>query len=86
MVDTGRPAQSLVAERGLLQISDDDTLRSAVRKILAENPDQVASFRGGKTTVIQWLLGQVMRTTGGRANPQAVRKILEEELTRGSKE
>jgi aspartyl-tRNA(Asn)/glutamyl-tRNA(Gln) amidotransferase subunit B len=75
-----------VAERGLLQITDEDTLRIAVRKTLAENPDQVASFRSGKTTVIQWLLGQVMRTTGGRANPQTVRIILEEELARGSKD
>jgi aspartyl-tRNA(Asn)/glutamyl-tRNA(Gln) amidotransferase subunit B len=86
MIDTGKPAQGLVAERGLLQITDEDTLRIAVRKTLAENPDQVASFRGGKTTVIQWLLGQVMRTTGGRANPQTVRIILEEELARGSKD
>jgi aspartyl-tRNA(Asn)/glutamyl-tRNA(Gln) amidotransferase subunit B len=86
MIDTGKPAQGLVAERGLLQISDDDTLRTAVRRTLAENPDQVTSFHGGKTTVIQWLLGQVMRTTGGRANPTSVRKILEEELARGSKE
>ncbi len=86
MIDTGKPAQALVAERGLLQISDEDELRTAVRKTLAENPDQVASYRGGKTTVIQWLLGQVMRTSGGRANPQSVRKILEEELARGSGE
>jgi aspartyl-tRNA(Asn)/glutamyl-tRNA(Gln) amidotransferase subunit B len=76
----------LVAERGLGQISDEDTLRSAVRKTLAENPDQAASFRAGKTSVIQWLLGQVMKTTGGRANPQTVRKMLEEELARGSNE
>jgi aspartyl-tRNA(Asn)/glutamyl-tRNA(Gln) amidotransferase subunit B len=86
MIDTGKPAQTLVAEKGLLQISDEDALRTAVRKTLAENPDQVASYRGGKTTVIQWLLGQVMRTTGGRANPQSVRKILEEELARGNGE
>jgi aspartyl-tRNA(Asn)/glutamyl-tRNA(Gln) amidotransferase subunit B len=86
MVDTGKPAAALVAEHGLQQISDEDTLRTAARKILAENPDQVKSFRGGKTTVIQWLLGRVMKTTGGRANPQTARKILEEELAAGSKE
>jgi aspartyl-tRNA(Asn)/glutamyl-tRNA(Gln) amidotransferase subunit B len=86
MIDTGKTAEALVAERGLGQISDEDTLRSAVRKTLAENPDQAASFRAGKTSVIQWLLGQVMKTTGGRANPQRVRKMLEEELARGSNE
>jgi aspartyl-tRNA(Asn)/glutamyl-tRNA(Gln) amidotransferase subunit B len=80
MLDTGKSAETLVSERGLQQIADEKTLRAAVRKVLADNPEQVASFRGGKTTVIQWLLGQVMRSTGGRANPQAIRKILEEEL------
>jgi aspartyl-tRNA(Asn)/glutamyl-tRNA(Gln) amidotransferase subunit B len=83
MLDTGKSAEALVAERGLQQIGDADTLRAAVRKVLAENPEQVESFRKGKTTVIQWLLGQVMKTTGGRANPQTVRKILEEELSGG---
>jgi aspartyl-tRNA(Asn)/glutamyl-tRNA(Gln) amidotransferase subunit B len=81
MIRSGKSADALVAERNLLQISDEGTLREAVRRILAENPDQVASYRGGKTTVIQWLLGRVMKTTGGRANPQTVRKLLEDELT-----
>jgi len=86
MIDTRKTAEALVSERSLGQITDEDALRSAVRKTLAENPDQVASLRGGKTSVIQWLLGQVMKTTGGRANPQTVRKMLEEELARGSRE
>jgi aspartyl-tRNA(Asn)/glutamyl-tRNA(Gln) amidotransferase subunit B len=81
MLNTGKPADALVAERGLQQIGDSDTLRVAVREVLAGNPGQVELFRKGKTTVIQWLLGQVMKTTGGRANPQTVRKILEEELS-----
>jgi aspartyl-tRNA(Asn)/glutamyl-tRNA(Gln) amidotransferase subunit B len=80
MIDTGKSAQALVSERGLQQIGDDETLRAAVRQVLADHPEQAASYRGGKTSVIQWLLGQVMKSTGGRANPQAVRKILEEEL------
>jgi aspartyl-tRNA(Asn)/glutamyl-tRNA(Gln) amidotransferase subunit B len=81
MVDTGKSAEALVAERGLQQIGDEGTLRAAVRKVLADNPGQVASYRKGKTTVIQWLLGQVMKTTSGRANPQTARKLLEEELS-----
>jgi aspartyl-tRNA(Asn)/glutamyl-tRNA(Gln) amidotransferase subunit B len=81
MINTGKSAAALVDERGLQQIDDEDSLRAAVRKALADNPDQVASFRSGKTTVIQWLLGQVMKATGGKANPQTVRKLLEEELT-----
>jgi aspartyl-tRNA(Asn)/glutamyl-tRNA(Gln) amidotransferase subunit B len=81
MIDTGKTAEALVSERGLQQIGDEDTLRAAVRKVVADNPEQVDSYRKGKTTVIQWLLGRVMKTTGGRANPQAVRKLLEEELS-----
>jgi aspartyl-tRNA(Asn)/glutamyl-tRNA(Gln) amidotransferase subunit B len=81
MLDTGKSAEALVAERGLMQIADDDTLRAAIRGVLAENPGQAASYRGGKTTVIQWLVGQVMKSTGGRANPKTVRTLLEEELS-----
>jgi aspartyl-tRNA(Asn)/glutamyl-tRNA(Gln) amidotransferase subunit B len=84
MLDTGKTADALVAERGLLQIGDADTLRAAVRKVIAENPDQVEAYRKGKTAVLQWLLGAVMKTTGGRANPKMVRTLLEEELGGGS--
>jgi aspartyl-tRNA(Asn)/glutamyl-tRNA(Gln) amidotransferase subunit B len=80
MIDSGRTAKELVDERGLEQIGDEDTLRQAVNQVIAENPEQVMAFRNGKTTVIQWLFGQVMKTTGGRANPQQLRIFLEEEL------
>jgi aspartyl-tRNA(Asn)/glutamyl-tRNA(Gln) amidotransferase subunit B len=80
MLASGKGAAALVAERGLEQIGDEESLRTAVRGVLDANPDQVASYRAGKTTVIQWLLGQVMKATGGKANPQTVRKLLEEEL------
>jgi aspartyl-tRNA(Asn)/glutamyl-tRNA(Gln) amidotransferase subunit B len=81
MIDTGKSAEDLVSQRGLQQIGDEETLRAAVRKVLEQNPEQVDSYRKGKTTVIQWLLGQVMKTTGGRANPKTVRELLEKELT-----
>jgi aspartyl-tRNA(Asn)/glutamyl-tRNA(Gln) amidotransferase subunit B len=80
MLTSGRAAEDLVAEKGLQQIGDADTLRAAVRQVLAENPDQVLSYKNGKTTVLQWLLGRVMKVTSGRANPQILRKLLEEEL------
>ncbi|MBN1438315.1 MAG: Asp-tRNA(Asn)/Glu-tRNA(Gln) amidotransferase subunit GatB [Anaerolineales bacterium] len=81
MVASGKSAEELVDQRGLRQIGDEDTLREEVRKVLAENPGQVESYRKGKSTVIQWLLGQVMKATGGRANPKTVRGLLEKELT-----
>jgi aspartyl-tRNA(Asn)/glutamyl-tRNA(Gln) amidotransferase subunit B len=80
MLDTGKSAEALVAERGLQQIGDADMLREAVHKVIAENPEQVEAYRKGKTTVIQWLLGRVMKATGGRANPRTVRTLLEAEL------
>jgi aspartyl-tRNA(Asn)/glutamyl-tRNA(Gln) amidotransferase subunit B len=80
MIETGKTAGTLVSERGLQQIADEDTLQDAVRKVLADHPEQVASYHGGKTTVIQWLLGQVMKASGGRANPKVVREILEQQL------
>jgi aspartyl-tRNA(Asn)/glutamyl-tRNA(Gln) amidotransferase subunit B len=82
MLTSGRAAEDLVAERGLEQIGDADTLRVAVRLVLKENPEQVLSYKNGKTTVLQWMLGRVMKSSGGRANPQILRALLEEELGR----
>jgi aspartyl-tRNA(Asn)/glutamyl-tRNA(Gln) amidotransferase subunit B len=81
MLETGKSAGALVSEKGLEQIGDEETLRAAVRKVLAEHPDQVESYRNGKVAVIQWLLGQVMKATGGRANPKTVRGLLEKEIS-----
>ena len=62
------------------EISDADTLQEAVAAVISANPQPVADFRAGKAAALQFLLGQVMRGTKGRANPQVVEKILQEEL------
>jgi len=79
--ESGRSPGEIVEEEGLAQVSDEETLRTLVSGILAENPEQVATYRGGKTTVIGWFVGQVMRETHGKANPQVAQTILEELLS-----
>jgi aspartyl-tRNA(Asn)/glutamyl-tRNA(Gln) amidotransferase subunit B len=80
MFRSGQGAKEIVAAKGLAQVSDRGLLAEVVRKTLAAHPAEVASYHGGKTTVLGWLMGQVMRATGGKANPALVRQILEEEL------
>jgi Asp-tRNA(Asn)/Glu-tRNA(Gln) amidotransferase B subunit len=67
---------TIVERKGLAQISDTDALEDAVAKVVADNPDLVAKFRGGKSGVLGALVGQVMRETRGRANPKLVNELL----------
>jgi aspartyl-tRNA(Asn)/glutamyl-tRNA(Gln) amidotransferase subunit B len=76
MIASGQPAQKIIAQRGLSQISDADELQSIVNKVLDQNPEQVAAYLQGKETLLDWFLGQVMRATSGRANPSVVRQAL----------
>jgi aspartyl-tRNA(Asn)/glutamyl-tRNA(Gln) amidotransferase subunit B len=71
-----RPAEIIAAE-GLAVVADDEALGALAARVLEENPDQVAAYRGGKATLIGWFVGQVMRKTGGKADPQRTREILE---------
>lgn len=80
MFTSGKPAETIVAEKGLSQVSDADLLARLVIETLREQPDEVASYHAGKVTVANWLFGQVMRKAGGRANPQVVRAELERQL------
>ena len=70
----------IVKSRGLEQVSDEDALREIVRKVLSENEDAVQSYLGGKEKALNFLLGQVMRATRGKANPNVVKKVLKNEL------
>jgi aspartyl-tRNA(Asn)/glutamyl-tRNA(Gln) amidotransferase subunit B len=77
---TGQMPSDIVRARGLTQISDEQVLRAAIQRVLDENPDAVQKYRGGKTGVLGFLVGQVMKATQGRANPQRVQELLREEL------
>jgi aspartyl-tRNA(Asn)/glutamyl-tRNA(Gln) amidotransferase subunit B len=80
MFETGKTAQAVVAEQGLAQISDSSEIENIVRRVLADNPGQVEQFKAGKTKVVGFLVGQVMRATQGKANPKLVNDIMEREL------
>jgi aspartyl-tRNA(Asn)/glutamyl-tRNA(Gln) amidotransferase subunit B len=80
MFETGGQPADIVRARGLLQISDEETVRAAVRKVIDDNPAQVATFRQGKAATFGWFVGQVMKSTGGKASPAVVNRILREML------
>jgi len=80
MFSTGRRATEIIAAKGLEQISDRQKIAAVVREIMAANPKQVEQYRGGKAATFGWFVGQVMKATGGQANPQLVQEILKKEL------
>ncbi len=80
MVESGKDAKAIVEEQGLAQISDSGEIESLVAKAIEANPKAVADYRAGKEASLQFLFGQVMRETRGRANPQVVRGLLTEAL------
>jgi len=75
-------AQAIVEREGLTQVSDEAAIRKAITEVVAASPGQVAAYRGGKTSTLGWFVGQVMRRTAGRANPQMVNTLLREALGR----
>jgi aspartyl-tRNA(Asn)/glutamyl-tRNA(Gln) amidotransferase subunit B len=82
--DSGKDPGQLVEEQGLAAVSDEDAILAIVRQVIDENPDEAATYRAGKTTVIGWFVGQVMRASRGKANPQTARSLLEELLDGGA--
>jgi aspartyl-tRNA(Asn)/glutamyl-tRNA(Gln) amidotransferase subunit B len=80
MFQSGRVAAEIVAEKGLAQISDAGELGQIVDQVIAANPDPVAEYRAGKERLLGWFVGQVMKATGGKANPQLVTELLKEKL------
>ena len=79
MFETGGDPDVIVEERGLKQVTDTGAIEKAVDEIIAANPDQVAQVKE-KPKTLGWFVGQVMKATGGKANPQAVNEILKSKL------
>jgi aspartyl-tRNA(Asn)/glutamyl-tRNA(Gln) amidotransferase subunit B len=78
--ETGGSPVEIVEDRGLAQLNDTQAIMALVDQVLSENPQQVDQYLGGKTSISQWLFGQVMRAAGGRANPALVRTYLDRAL------
>jgi aspartyl-tRNA(Asn)/glutamyl-tRNA(Gln) amidotransferase subunit B len=80
MYDTGRSAEAIVAAEGLAQNSDEGALLAIVREVIARHPDAAAQFRAGKSQTFGFLVGQVMKGSGGKANPKLANDLLRREL------
>ena len=83
MWDTGRAAETIAAEENLFQESDQGALEATVREIIAAHPGQLAQYRSGKDKLFGFFVGQVMRQTGGKANPSLVNELLKKLLAEG---
>ena len=78
--ESGRKPAEIVAAEGLGLIGDEDALRSQIAAVLSESPSEVANFKAGKESLLGWFVGQVMRRTGGKADPKRTRELLLEML------
>lgn len=81
MYKTGKSPEDIIKEKGLVQISDESAVIKVIDEVIAENPKEVADYKGGKEKLIAFFVGQVMKKSKGKANPQVVNKLLKERLT-----
>lgn len=80
MMQTGKAASKIVEEKGLSQITDEGAIREMVKKVVDSNPAQVEAYKNGKTNLLGFFVGQIMKETKGRANPKTVNELLMEFL------
>ena len=76
----GEMIQSIVAERGMEQVSDTAAIEAVVDAVLAANPDKVAQYQGGKTGLIGFFVGQCMKEMRGQGNPKVINELLVRQL------
>jgi Asp-tRNA(Asn)/Glu-tRNA(Gln) amidotransferase B subunit len=72
--------KEIVKERGLVQVTDTDAIRTIVRGVIEQNPDNLAKYKAGKTTLLGFFVGQAMKASQGKANPEVVNELIKEEL------
>lgn len=84
MADSGRSPQEIVVEKGLEQVSDSQSIEKAIDHVLVSHPKQVADYQAGNEKIFGFLIGQVMKATQGKANPQKANEILKRKLTEGN--
>src|ERR1043166_5622347 len=83
MYDSGRSAADIVEAEGLAQNNDEDALVAIIRDVIARNADAAAQFRAGQQKTFGFLVGQVMKGSGGKANPKLANELLRRELQQG---
>ena len=79
--DSGKSPGEIVEAEGLGQVSDSGAIRAIAAEVIAENPEQVASYKSGKDSLIGWFVGQVMRKSQGKADPNLTREVMQELLS-----
>ena len=72
----------IVKEKGMEQVSDEAAIRDMVNEVIDENPNQLATYKSGKTNILGFFVGQVLKKSGGKANPSIVNKIVNEEINK----
>lgn len=80
MVETGKSPETIVEEKGLKQVTDTSAIEKIVDDVIAANSDNVAAYKAGKTNLLGWFVGQVMKQSSGKANPGLVNQILRQKL------
>ena len=84
MLVTGHSPQQIVKEKGLEQVSDSASIEKTIDQVLLDHPTQVAQYRGGNQKVFGFLIGQIMKATQGKVNPQKANAILRQKLEQSS--
>ena len=82
MVDSGKMPDEIIKEKGMIQVTDTGAIQDFVVQVIDENPKAVEDFKNGKTNVVGWLMGQVMKKSGGKANPAVATELLKTELAK----
>ncbi len=83
MLDGGFEARDIVKEKGLVQITDAGELKEIIQEVIAQNPKAVNDYHQGKANALTFLVGQIMRKSRGKANPEIANRILKEKMERG---
>ena len=80
MYHTGKPPQDIIREKGLVQITDEGELTGTIKAIIDAHPAQLSYYRGVREKLFGFFVGQVMKSTQGKANPQLVNNLLKKML------
>jgi len=81
MYGTGKDAETVVKEKGLVQVSDSGAIGNIIADVIKANPAQHADYKGGKDKLFGFFVGQVMKASKGKANPEMVNELLKKKLS-----
>jgi aspartyl-tRNA(Asn)/glutamyl-tRNA(Gln) amidotransferase subunit B len=80
MFETGRAAKSIIEKKGLVQMTDTSQIEAVIDEVLGANPDKITEYKNGKTKLLGFFVGEIMKRTQGKANPKIVNEILQNKL------